>query len=100
VDAGKGFQNLVRVRRDKPAPTLTRLNPGHGRGTPLHPIEHRSLSIPEAKRLCSFPDPYRLPDGSFQQRWGVLGNAVPPLFMRAIADHLRQAVLASGGDTT
>jgi DNA (cytosine-5)-methyltransferase 1 len=96
VDAGKGFQNLVRLKWDTPSPTLTRMNPGNGRGTPLHPTEHRSLSVPEAKRLCSFPDEYQLPEGSFQSRWGVLGNAVPPLFMRAIACHIRHEILGSG----
>lgn len=93
VDRGKGFQNLVRLRYDAPSPTLTRMNPGHGRGTHLHPVRHRSLSVAEAKRLCAFPDAYRIADGSFQQRWGVLGNAVPPLLMRAIAGHLRTSVL-------
>jgi DNA (cytosine-5)-methyltransferase 1 len=93
VDAGKGFQNLVRLRWDRPSPTLTRLNPGHGRGTPLHPTEHRSLSIPEAKRLCAFPDPFVIEGESFQARWGVLGNAVPPLFMQAIARHIRTHIL-------
>jgi DNA (cytosine-5)-methyltransferase 1 len=98
IDQGKGFQNLVRLRWDAPAPTLTRMNPGNGRGTPLHPCEHRSLSIPEAKRLGSFPDEFTLPAGNFQERWGMLGNAVPPLFMRAIARHIR-AELLSGGET-
>jgi DNA (cytosine-5)-methyltransferase 1 len=99
VDRGKGFQNLVRLRLDRPAPTLTRMNPGHGRGTHLHPIYHRSLSIPEAKRLCAFPDAFVLAEGSFQDRWAVLGNAVPPLFMRAIARHIRRELLDRVGDT-
>jgi DNA (cytosine-5)-methyltransferase 1 len=97
VDRGRGFQNLVRLRWDTPSPTLTRMNPGNGRGTPLHPAEHRSLSIPEAKRLCSFPDEYELPEGTFPQQWGVLGNAVPPLVMGAIARHIRAELLAGGG---
>jgi DNA (cytosine-5)-methyltransferase 1 len=98
IDAGKGFQNLVRLEWDRPAPTINRMNPGTGLGTPLHPREHRSLSVPEAKRLCSFPDAYVLPEASFQARWGVLGNAVPPLFMRAIASHIRHEIL--GGSET
>jgi DNA (cytosine-5)-methyltransferase 1 len=93
IDRGTGFQNLVRLRWDRPAPTINRLNPGTGLGTPLHPVAHRSLSIPEAKRLCSFPDEFVLPEDCFPQRWGVLGNAVPPLFMRAIALHITEAIL-------
>lgn len=99
VDHGKGFQNLIRLRYDKPSPTLKRLNPGHGRGTPLHPLYHRSLSVAEAKRLCAFPDAFEIADGSFQDRWAVLGNAVPPLFMRAVARHLREMVLDQIGAT-
>jgi DNA (cytosine-5)-methyltransferase 1 len=96
LDFGTGFQNLVRLRWDKPAPTITGMNPGTGLGTPLHPTEHRSLSVPEAKRLCAFPDGFVLPDGTFQQRWGVLGNAMPPLFMRAIAFYISEAILTPG----
>jgi len=102
VDAGKGFQNLVRLDYAKPSPTLTRMNPGNGRGTPLHPVRHRSLSVPEARRLCGFPDAYVLPDAPFPARWGVLGNAVPPPFMAAIVGHLRTELLdamGTGGDT-
>ena len=89
VDHGKGFQNLVRLDYAKPSPTISRLNPGFGRGTPLHPVRHRSLSVPEARRLCGFPDAYVLPDAPFPTRWGVLGNAVPPPFMAAVASHIR-----------
>ena len=99
IDQGRGFQNLIRLRFDQPPPTLTRLNPGHGRGTPLHPVQHRSLSIAEAKRLCAFPDPFVIADGSFQDRWAVLGNAVPPLFLRAVARCLRETVLDQIGAT-
>lgn len=93
VDAGKGFQNLVRLEWGKPSPTVTRTNPGFGRGTPLHPTAHRSLSVPEARRLCGFPDQYLLPDAPFPARWGVLGNAVPPPFMAAVAGHIRAEIL-------
>ena len=102
IDHGKGFQNLVQLEYGKPSPTLTRMNPGNGRGTPLHPVRHRSLSVPEAKRLCGFPDAYVLPEAPFPARWGVLGNAVPPPFMAAIAGHLRAEILdrmATDGDT-
>lgn len=95
-DPGKGFQNLVRPHWDKPSPTLAKLNPGHGFGTMLHPIEHRAMSIAEAKRLGSFPDAYRL-EGPFKDRWARIGNSVPPLLMRAIAGHIRESILAPVG---
>lgn len=93
-DPGKGFQNLVRPVWYRPFFTLARLNPGNGRGTPLHPEQDRTLSIPEAKRIGSFPDAFQMA-GQFAQRWACIGNSVPPLFMLAIAAHVRDRVLAT-----
>jgi DNA (cytosine-5)-methyltransferase 1 len=90
-DPGKGFQGLNRQHLDRPSNTLRKLNNGHGFTAPLHPIEHRSLSIAEAKRIGSFPDPFQL-IGSFADRWSRIGNSVPPLFMRAIAGHVRDLI--------
>lgn len=53
--------------------------------------EPRSLNILEAKRIASFPDAFQF-DGSFQEQWSRIGNSVPPLLMRAIAQRLREAV--------
>lgn len=91
-DPGKGFQNLTRPHWDRPCFTITKMNPGNGRGTPLHPTEDRSLSIPEAKRIGGFPDSFQL-DGPFAERWARIGNSVPPPFMRAIADHIATEIL-------
>jgi DNA (cytosine-5)-methyltransferase 1 len=53
----------------------------------VHPEEDRHLTIEEAKRLCSFPDDFKL-IGSFSEQWARLGNAVMPNQMKAIALHL------------
>lgn len=94
-DKGKGFQNLVRPFWDKPCFTITKMNNGCGRGTPIHPVENRSLNIPEAKRICSFPDDFIL-EGPFAEQWARLGNSVPPLLMKAIAEHVRDNILKRG----
>lgn len=94
-DSGKGFQNLTRPHWDRPCFTLTKMNNGYGRGTPLHPVENRSLSIPEAKRIGGFPDDFKL-DGPFAERWARIGNSVPPMFMKAIADHIAKEILHRG----
>lgn len=91
-DPGKGMQNLVRPFWDQVCFTITKTNNGVGRGTPIHPVENRSLTIPEAKRICSFPDDFIL-EGSFTERWARLGNSVPPMLMYAIARHIRQKIL-------
>ena len=52
----------------------------------------RQLTIVELKRVCSFPDDFRL-EGSKTEQWRRLGNSVPPLMARAIAIALRDALL-------
>ena len=48
----------------------------------------RSLTIAEAKALASYPGEFVF-EGSKSKQWARIGNSVPPLFMRAIALHLR-----------
>lgn len=57
-----------------------------------HPEQPRSLSIPELKRVCGFPDDYRL-EGTFSRQWERLGRAVPPVMMGHIAAAVRDGVL-------
>lgn len=57
----------------------------------LHPQENRYLTLPELKRLSSFYDSYY-----FTNRADAIeriGNSVPPLFMRSIAQHIRHEIL-------
>jgi DNA (cytosine-5)-methyltransferase 1 len=54
-------------------------------------IERRRFTIPEVKRICAFPDDYVL-TGSYSQQWERLGNSVPPLMMRAIAETIRDEI--------
>jgi|CXWL01.1.fsa_nt_gi DNA (cytosine-5)-methyltransferase 1 len=57
-----------------------------------HPHEPRRFTIAELRRLCSFPDDFRMA-GKFADRWARLGNSVPPLMMRAIAETIRDRIL-------
>ena len=52
----------------------------------------RTFSAQELRLLGSFPQGFRFVSrmGKF---WGEIGNAVPPLFMRAIALHIRREIL-------
>jgi len=59
---------------------------------PLHPTEKRKFTIAELKRICAFPDDFIL-TGSYAQQWERLGNSVPPLMMRAIAEVIRDKIL-------
>lgn len=88
--------SLVRLSWHKPSPTVCKtIRPGQC-GL-LHLEEARFLSINELKRVCSFPDDFIL-SGSFEQQWGRLGNAVPPILMKAIAQSLTQQLIGEPND--
>lgn len=84
---------LVRLRWDAPARTILKSDGARNRTcSSCHPTELRKLTIAEIRRLSSFPDQFKL-HGSFELQWARMGNSVPPLFMRAIARHIRQEIL-------
>jgi DNA (cytosine-5)-methyltransferase 1 len=88
VASGSALRRLVPGR---PSPTITKTFILHGQ-TPLHPTEHRWLAAEELSRLASFPDEYEW-SGSYIERHARIGNCVPPLFMRAVATHVRREIL-------
>ncbi|WEG11145.1 DNA cytosine methyltransferase [Pullulanibacillus sp. KACC 23026] len=53
----------------------------------IHPVEDRAISIREAARLQSFPDDYIF-IGTKDSQYQQVGNAVPPLLGRAVAEQL------------
>jgi DNA (cytosine-5)-methyltransferase 1 len=75
----------------RPSPTLPKTYIPYSH-TPIHPTEHRHLAAEELARLASFPDEY-VWAGSYIDRHARVGNCVPPLFMRAIASHVRTEIL-------
>jgi DNA (cytosine-5)-methyltransferase 1 len=81
------YFGTVKVNPYRPSPTLTK----SGARLFLHWREPRSLSIGEAKRIGSFPDAFTL-DGAFGAQWGRIGNSVPPVFMWAVASHMREVL--------
>lgn len=54
--------------------------------------EKRKFTIAELRRICAFPDDFEL-KGSYAQQWERLGNSVPPLMMRAVAERIRDEIL-------
>lgn len=66
---------------------------GNGLATKVYTEnEARKFTIPELKRICSFPDDFIL-TGSFSQQWERLGRAVPPIMMYHIAKTVRDEIL-------
>ena len=88
------FFNLVRAAWNRPCPTVAK---SHGQSLSMaglmHPTDMRRPTIPELKRIGSFPDGFRFA-GDFGEQWARIGNSVPPNFMRAIAEHIRDNILA------
>jgi len=89
---GKGYSSCVKPHPDRPCPTLMKTQKGTGFATMVHPTERRPLTIREAATIGAYPPAFRFA-GTYQEQWGRIGNSVPPLFMQAIANHLRSAIL-------
>lgn len=83
--------NMTLADPRDPSPAIVKTG-GHG-GTSGVVIERRKFTILELKRLCSFPDDFAL-GGAYAKQLARLGNAVPPLMMRAVATALRDRVFA------
>ena len=89
------YFSLVRPAFEEPYPTVTQTGGNIGAASVVHPHEMRKFTIPELRRICGFPDDFRL-TGSYRQRWERLGRAVPPLLMRAVAEAIGTQVICAG----
>ena len=88
----KRYFSLVRAPLDGACPTVTGSGGGSGIASVIHLVEKRKFTIAELKRICAFPDDFMLV-GSYADQWARLGNAVPPIMMRAIARELATTLL-------
>lgn len=59
--------------------------------THIHPSQARTISIREAARLQSFPDCHYFA-GCMGDKFRLIGNAVPPLLARVIAEDIRDQI--------
>ena len=80
-----------RMRWDAPSPTITCrcIVPACGRFT--HPVRNRGITVREAARLQTIPDGAKL-SGYRQKNAAIIGDAVPVLLARRIAEMLRGVV--------
>lgn len=86
-----GSYGVSEVNPNQPCATVTISSPGNDLAVP-HGTDRRKFTIAELKRICAFPDDFIL-CGSYAQQWERLGNSVPPLMMKAIAETIRDKIL-------
>ncbi|MFT9497271.1 DNA cytosine methyltransferase [Anaerosolibacter sp.] len=76
-------QNTIyqRLKYDQPSGTVLNAR----KSMWIHPTQNRAISIREVARLQSFPDSFIF-SGPKDSQYQQIGNAVPPLLSRAIAE--------------
>ena len=93
-----GFKDVYgRMSWNGVAPTITSgcTNPSKGRF--LHPNENRAITLREAALLQSFPKSYRFDvDAGKGAVAEMLGNALPPLFIRKHSTNICRAIQEGG----
>ena len=102
-DPGKFPNKWWKLEPLKPSRTLT----AHiGKDTYSHihydSYQSRTISVREAARLQSFPDGFRF-SGAMNAAFKQIGNAVPPLLGKVVAESLKRQIdagVASMDDTT
>ena len=76
-----------RLKWDEPSPTIDTRFDAASNGTNTHPFLNRTITPREAARLQSFDDDYIFYGTKVAVRTQI-GNAVPPLLAKAIADKI------------
>ncbi len=79
----------------KPATTITRNFACPSSSRCIHPRDSRAMTIREGARLQSFPDDYIFYGSDGMKRLEI-GNAVPPLLSKAIAQEMLNAIKMTG----
>lgn len=89
-DHKKFGDKMRRIRGDEPCPTIVAHLAKDGYMF-VHPDENRTITVREAARFQSFPDSFDFSAGgqnSISDQFRQIGNAVPPLFAKAIGKEL------------
>ncbi|MCD7819566.1 MAG: DNA cytosine methyltransferase [Lachnospiraceae bacterium] len=86
-------QNTIylRLKYDEPSGTVVNVR----KSMWIHPTEDRAISIREAARLQTFPDSFIF-TGTKDKQYQQVGNAVPPILAKAIAQTLAEQLESTG----
>jgi DNA (cytosine-5)-methyltransferase 1 len=77
---------LIRSDPDLPSNTIAARQTGGGSGV-MHWSEPRYWTISELKRICAFPDDFKL-IGNYSKQAEALARSVPPVAMQRLAESL------------
>lgn len=91
----KTWFTLIRCSWDLPGPTLSAMGQQpNGLSGAIHPAEDRKFTVKEQMRLHGMPDDFKFPfTVTIAQASDRMGNMVPPLLMKAIAESIYEKVL-------
>jgi DNA (cytosine-5)-methyltransferase 1 len=92
-NSASGF-SAVKYDPSKPAPTIPKNDGNIGMHGGMHWSEIRRFTVREYKRFASFPDDFVF-KGEWKDAVARIGNAVPPLFMKAIAEEVKRTLESS-----
>ena len=88
TDASRTQRTIyLRLNYDEPSGTVVNVR----KSMWIHPTLDRAISVREAARLQTFPDSFVF-CGTKDKQYQQVGNAVPPIMARAIADHLAKVL--------
>lgn len=87
---------MGRLWWDRPSVTIRTEFFKPEKGRYLHPSADRPITHREAARLQTFPDDYVFA-GTKIEIARQIGNAVPPVLAKAIADHLHRIAFGADG---
>lgn len=80
---GGAPSGLKRLVGSDPSLTITSASPSEF----VHPTEDRLMTLRECARIQSFPDEFTF-SGSWSSVATQIGNAIPPAFMKLLAEHI------------
>lgn len=84
----------TRMRKDEQSVTITTRFDTPSSGKFTHPFLNRAITVREAARIQSFPDSFVFVGNKTSQMKQV-GNAVPPLLARAIANQIMDDIITN-----
>ena len=92
-----GFRDVYgRLYWDRPANTITANSRNPAGGRFVHPEQDRGLTVREAALLQGFPSNFVF-EGSFDEKFRQIGNAVPPLFACFLAASVWESITSPTG---